>query len=160
MTVDDGDASIVKQLRFGQGGEVARCIRVIDAVVIVTRICAQHRVIDKIAAFSVVVVWVPDDLRCPHTIDFVPVSKPTLALWVNEDGIAFAEVESGGCPVNEIIGTEQIDAIVEPRTRFAVAHIGGHHQVVIVLTPIDECIAHSSLNACHHFSIVDGLVVE
>ena len=42
MTVNDSDATIVEQLGFGQGSEVARCIRVVNAVVIITWVGTQH----------------------------------------------------------------------------------------------------------------------
>src|SRR5574344_44855 len=171
VCVDGGIAPVKKDLGLGQFREGLVSIAVNHAVIRVILVRTPNRIVDEVTTlFSVrpFVMRIPKYLRSPHSINLAPVAHHIGALWITENLIALAEIESSGCPMNEVIALQEIDSIIEPDSTFAHTHIRGHHQVALARVRLAThiSITLSTLNQgkffwVHHcLSLIQVMVVQ
>lgn len=134
---------------------------IIHAVVLFLR-TVEHGVINHISALLAILpheVWVPKYLRGPYTIDGLPVLVRRLRLaCITEVGHTIAEVEGDALPMNQVIATKQVDAIVVPLVALGNTHVGGHHQVALPINGTGDIgITSSTLDTSMLLGVEDRL---
>ena len=150
--VDHGVSRVVEEAGLGECAEILVGIGVVDLVVAVARVEAEQRVVDEICTLAVHGIGIPDPLGCPDAahvgifgVGLVGVGS---GFWIRKDRLAFAEVEGGRFPVNEVGGAEKVEAEVVPHARGGVAHVGGGHEVFArALTAVDVGVAGAVLDS-------------
>ena len=161
--VDGGIAPIEKQARGRNLGETLVGMTIIHAVVFLLR-TVEHGVINHISALLAILpheVWVPKYLRGPYTIDGLPVLVRRLRLaCITEVGHTIAEVEGDALPMNQVIASKQVDAIVVPLVALGNTHVGGHHQVALpIMGTGDIGITSSTLDTSMLLGVEDRLAL-
>ncbi len=134
--IDGSIAPVEEQLRRGELGEGLVGIAVIHAVVLL--LCTvEHGIVDHVSAFLAVfptVVRIPEDLRCPHTVDGAPVLVWRLGCGsIAEVLHTLAVIEGNAGPVFQVLALQEVDAIVIPLAALAHAHLGGNHDVALAI---------------------------
>ena len=167
--IDGSIAPVKEQFGLCQLRKRLVGIRVVHTVVFFFR-AVPHRIVYEVATLLAVgplVVAVPHNLWCPHTIDGRPVLVDTFCRRVAEDGRTLTIVEGLRRPVYQVVAHQQVDAIVVPLCLLlqvlesANVHVRAHHQIAAsVVFPTDEGIARSALDTGMFVVAEDGVAVQ
>ena len=154
VSVDGGVAPVEEQSRCGNLGERLVGIAVVHTVVRLFG-AVPHGVVNHVSALVAVipyVVRVPEYLRCPYAVDGAPVLVGRLRrVPVAENLHALTVVEGDALPVDEVLATEEVHAVVVPFLALLDAHVRCHHDVALsVVRTRDISVACTSFDSRVH----------